>query len=61
MAEPVSQPIFLVVDEDPSAVEALTADLESRFHADYRVIGDISAQAALERLGTLHESGEQVD
>ena len=60
MTEPVSQPIFFVVDEDPSAVETLAGDLERRFHADYRVMGETSAQAALERLGALRDAGEQV-
>ena len=60
MAEPVSQPIFFVVDEDPSAVEMLAGDLERRFHADYRVMVETSAPAALERLAALRESGEQV-
>jgi thioredoxin reductase (NADPH) len=60
MTEPVSQPIFFVVDEDPSAVEALTGDLERRFRADYRVMGETSAQAALDRLGALRDSGDEV-
>ena len=60
MAEPVSQPIFFVVDEDPSAVEMLAGDLERRFHADYRVVGETSAAAALERLAALRDAGEQV-
>jgi thioredoxin reductase (NADPH) len=60
MAEPVPQPIFFVVDEDPSVIEALTGDLERRFHADYRVMGETSAQAALERLGALRDSGDQI-
>jgi thioredoxin reductase (NADPH) len=60
MTEPVSQPIFFVVDEDPSAVETLVGDLERRFQADYRVMGETSAAAALGRLGALRESGEQV-
>src|SRR5215470_2217441 len=60
MTEPVSQPVFFVVDEDPSAVEMLVGDLERRFQADFRVMGETSAQAALERLGALRESGEQV-
>ena len=60
MTEPVSQPIFFVVDEDPSAVEILVGDLERRFHADYRVVGEASAAAALERLGALRDAGEQV-
>ena len=60
MTEPVSQPIFFVVDEDQSAVETLVGDLERRFHADYRVMGETSAQAALERLDALRDAGEQV-
>jgi thioredoxin reductase (NADPH) len=60
MTEPLSQPIFFVVDEDPSVVEALAGDLERRFRADYRVVGETSAQAALERLGALRDSGDQV-
>jgi thioredoxin reductase (NADPH) len=60
MTEPLSQPVFFVVDEDPTAVETLVCDLERRFQADYRVMGETSAQAALERLGALRESGEQV-
>jgi thioredoxin reductase (NADPH) len=38
----------------------LVGDLERRFQADFRVMGEASAQAALERLGALRESGEQV-
>ena len=60
MTEPVTQPVFFVVDEDPTAVEMLVCDLERRFQADYRVMGETSAQAALKRLGALRESGEQV-
>jgi thioredoxin reductase (NADPH) len=60
MTEPVAQPVFFVVDEDPSAVETLVGDLERRFQADFRVMGETSTQAALERLDSLRESGEQV-
>src|SRR5205809_3905516 len=60
MTEPAAQPVFFVVDEDPAAVETLAGDLERRFQADYRVMGETSAQAALERLGALRDSGEQV-
>jgi thioredoxin reductase (NADPH) len=60
MSEPAAQPIFFVVDEDPTAVETLVGDLERRFEADFQVMGETSAQAALERLGALRESGEQV-
>src|SRR5512140_992989 len=60
MAEPVSRPIFFVIDEDPSTVEMLAGDLERRFHADYRVVGETSAAAALEQLAALRDAGEQV-
>jgi thioredoxin reductase (NADPH) len=60
MTEPISQPIFFVVDEDPSVVEALAGDLERRFSADYRVMGEISAQAALQCLDALRDAGEEV-
>ena len=60
MTEPTAQPIFFVLDEDPSGVETLVGDLERRFHADFRVMGETSAQAALGRLAALRESGEQV-
>jgi len=60
VTEPAGQPVFFVVDEDPAAMEMLVGDLERRFRADYRVLGETSARAALERLGALREPGEQV-
>jgi CheY-like chemotaxis protein len=60
VTEPISQPVFFVVDEDPSVVEMLVGDLERRFQADYRVMGETSALVALERLGALRDAGEQV-
>jgi thioredoxin reductase (NADPH) len=60
MTERIAQPIFFVVDEDPSVVKALVGDLERRFQADFRVMGTTSAQAAIERLAALRESGEPV-
>ena len=60
MTENTSLPIFLVVDEDTSAVDTLVSDLERRFAADYRVVGESSPAAALERLSALRDAGEQV-
>ena len=60
MTENISLPIFLVVDEDTSAVDILVSDLERRFAADYRVVGESSPAAALERLSALRDAGEQV-
>ena len=60
MTENMSQPVFLVVDEDTSAVDILVSDLDRRFAADYRVLGESSPQAALDRLSALREAGDQV-
>jgi thioredoxin reductase (NADPH) len=57
---PDGRPIFFVVDEDPAGVEMLVGDLGRRYQADYRVMGETSAQPALERLAALRDSGEQV-
>jgi thioredoxin reductase (NADPH) len=60
VAEKASLPVFLVVDEDPSAVDTLVSDLKRRFAADYRVAGESSPTAALDRLDALRRAGEQV-
>ena len=60
MTENMSQPVFLVVDEDASAVDTLVSDLERRFAADYRVMGESSPRAALDRLSALRDAGEPV-
>jgi thioredoxin reductase (NADPH) len=60
VTENASLPVFLVVDEDSATVDALVSDLERRFASDYRVLGEFSPGAALDRLYALHESGGQV-
>ena len=60
MTENAALPVFLVVDEDPSAVDTLVSDLQRRFAADYRVVGEGSPRAALDRQAALREAGEQV-
>ena len=60
MTDNGSLPVFLVVDEDPSAVDTLVSDLKRRFAADYRVLGESSPSAALDRLSALRDAGEQV-
>jgi len=60
VTENASLPVFLVVDEDTSTVDALVGDLERRFAADYRVVGEFSPPAALKRLVALRDAGEQV-
>ena len=60
MTENTSLPVFLVVDEDSSTLDSLVSDLKRRFAADYRMVGESSPGAALERLGALYEAGGQV-
>jgi thioredoxin reductase (NADPH) len=60
MTENMSQPVFLVVDEDASAVDTLVSDLERRFAADYRMVCESSPPAALYRLSALRDAGDQV-
>jgi CheY-like chemotaxis protein len=60
VTENMSQPVFVVVDQDASAVGMLVSDLECRFAADYRVVGKSSPAAALDRLSALREAGDQV-
>ena len=60
MTESTSLPVLVVVDEEPSALGTLVSDLERRYAADYRVVGESSPQAALDRLDALRDAGEQV-
>jgi thioredoxin reductase (NADPH) len=60
VAENTSQPVFLVVDEEPSTLDTLVSDLERRFAADYCVVGESSPAAALDRLAAMRAAGEQV-
>jgi len=44
-------PVLFVVDEDRTALEALAADLDRRFGADYQILAEPSPTAALTRPG----------
>jgi thioredoxin reductase (NADPH) len=54
------QPVFLVVAENESVREGLSADLRRRFAADYRVVGVASAATALTMLADLARAAEDV-
>jgi thioredoxin reductase (NADPH) len=60
VTESTSPPVLVVVDEEPSALGTLVSDLERRYAADYRVAGESSPQAALDRLDALRDAGDQV-
>jgi thioredoxin reductase (NADPH) len=53
-------PILFVVDEDRTALEALAADLDRRFGADYQILAEPSPMAALTRLGQLGARSQAV-
>ena len=52
----MAQPIFFVLTADPAVLDSLTADLDRRFGADYRVLGASSAAVAM---GVLEEAAER--
>jgi thioredoxin reductase (NADPH) len=54
------QPVFLVIAEDGSVREGLSADLRRRFAADYRVVGLASPTAALTMLTDLAHASQEV-
>lgn len=58
--EPDGRPVLLAVDDDPAALERVGRELGRRYGADYRVILERSAPAALERLAALRNAGAAV-
>jgi len=54
------KPIIMVVDDDAEALSSLCEALRRRLDRDYRVLGQISARAALEELARLREAREPV-
>src|SRR5215203_2701859 len=49
----MARPTILTVDDDPTVSEAITADLQSRYGADYRVVRTTSGTQALDVLTRL--------
>jgi thioredoxin reductase (NADPH) len=54
------KPVILVVDDDPDSLELLRVELSVRYGRDYRVMTESSPVRALERLGVLAGTGEEV-
>jgi thioredoxin reductase (NADPH) len=54
------RPIILVVDDEAEALAALCEALRRRLDRDYRVVGHVSARAAVEALALMREAGEPV-
>ena len=56
----LTRPVILAVDDDPSALAALLDALARRFGGDYRVVSQLSPEAALAELQRLQDGGEAV-
>jgi thioredoxin reductase (NADPH) len=54
------KPIILVVDDDAEALGSLCEALRRRLDRDYRIVGHVSARAAIEELGRLRAAGDPV-
>jgi thioredoxin reductase (NADPH) len=53
-------PILFVVDDDSESLERIESELVRRYGADYRIVCERSASAALDRLKEMREAGEEV-
>lgn len=55
-----NRPVILIVDDRPRGVAKLLDALGRRYGSDYRVIGHVSAQAALDELARAKAAGDEV-
>jgi len=54
----MSDPVILVVDDDPQVLAAIRRDLRSRYREDYRVLAADSGEAALDTVRELKSRGD---
>ena len=54
------RPVILIVDDRPRGLAALLDAIERRYGRDYRVVGHLSAHAALDELARAQAANEQV-
>jgi thioredoxin reductase (NADPH) len=55
-----SRPIILAVDDDPSALGHISAELERRYDRDYEVLYQTSPSDALAQLEAMRDAGDRV-
>jgi thioredoxin reductase (NADPH) len=53
-------PVLLAVDDDRETLDRIAGELNRRYGSDYRVVCELSAGAALERLKQMREAGDEV-
>ena len=56
----MSEPVILVVDDDPQVLAAIRRDLKDRYQADYRILATASGESAMETLAELKRRGDAV-
>jgi thioredoxin reductase (NADPH) len=56
----MSEPVILVVDDDPQVLSAIRRDLRERYQTDYRILATASAESALETLAELKRRGDDL-
>src|SRR5213594_506000 len=54
----MSEPIILVIDDDPQVLAAIRRDLKARYQTDYRVLAAGSGESALETVKELKTRGD---
>lgn len=54
----MSEPVILVIDDDPQVLAAIRRDLRSRYREDYRVLSANSGEAALDAIKKLKAKGD---
>ena len=54
----MSEPVILVVDDDPQVLAAIRRDLRSQYRANYRVLAASSGEAALDTIKELKARGD---
>lgn len=54
----MSEPVILVVDDDPQVLSAIRRDLRSRYRPEYRVLAANSGEAALDAVKELKARGD---
>jgi thioredoxin reductase (NADPH) len=55
-----SRPVILAVDDDPSSIGHISAELERRYDRDYQVVFSTSAREAQAQLEAMREAGDRV-
>ena len=55
-----SRPVILAVDDDPSSIRYIGAELERRYDRDYQILCSTSATEALEQLERMQQADDRV-